>query len=76
MTLPRYLQRYPPKLYEARLLTTPEVAAILSVHPKTLARYRRQGLIKAIKLGSEYRYTGADVIVALQKMEEKKNAVE
>ncbi len=43
------------------LLTTVEVAALLRVHPKQVYRLLRQGL-PAQRLGSEWRFSGADVL--------------
>jgi excisionase family DNA binding protein len=39
-----------------RILTVPEVAAYLRVHPSTIYRVLRQGTIPAFKLGSEWRF--------------------
>ncbi len=38
-----------------KLLTTREAAKRLRLHPKTVERYFRQGRIKAIKIGRDWR---------------------
>lgn len=50
---------------ERRLLTSQQVAAMLQVDERTVQRYAREGLIKALRLGkgtrSRYRFDPADV---------------
>ena len=38
-----------------RLLTTEEIAAILSVHPRTVMRWLREGKLKGLKVGRLWR---------------------
>jgi len=48
-----------------KLLTSQQVATILQVDERTVQRYAREGLIKALRLGkgtrSRYRFDPADV---------------
>ncbi len=50
---------------ERRLLTSQQVAAMLQVDERTVQRYAREGLIKALRLGkgsrSRYRFDPVDV---------------
>jgi len=43
-----------------RLLTTEEIAAILSVHPRTVMRWLRQGKLKGVKIGRLWRVRPED----------------
>lgn len=38
-----------------RFLTTEEIATILSVHPRTVMRWLRQGKLKGVKIGRLWR---------------------
>ncbi|MDD5255193.1 MAG: helix-turn-helix domain-containing protein [Candidatus Omnitrophica bacterium] len=41
---------------ERDILTAKEVAEYLALHPFTVQRYARQGLIPAFKIGSDWRF--------------------
>jgi excisionase family DNA binding protein len=43
------------------LLDTDQAAAIMRVHPKTLQRYARQGLIRGFQLGTMWRFRASDI---------------
>jgi excisionase family DNA binding protein len=43
------------------LLDTDEAAAIMRVHPKTLQRYARQGIVRGFQLGSMWRFRASDI---------------
>lgn len=43
------------------LLDTDQAAAIMRIHPKTLQRYARQGVIRGFQLGSMWRFRASDI---------------
>jgi excisionase family DNA binding protein len=43
------------------LLDTDQAAAIMRVHPKTLQRYARQGLVRGFQLGTMWRFRASDI---------------
>jgi excisionase family DNA binding protein len=43
------------------LLDSDQAAAIMRIHPKTLQRYARQGLIRGFQLGSMWRFRASDI---------------
>ena len=43
------------------LLDTDQAAAIMRIHPKTLQRYARQGVIRGLQLGSMWRFRASDI---------------
>ena len=43
------------------LLDTDEAAAIMRIHPKTLQRYARQGVIRGFQIGSMWRFRASDI---------------
>jgi len=43
------------------LLDTDEAAAIMRVHPKTLQRYARQGVVRGFQLGTMWRFRASDI---------------
>jgi excisionase family DNA binding protein len=43
------------------LLDTDQAAAIMRIHPKTLQRYARQGLVRGFQLGSMWRFRASDI---------------
>ncbi len=45
----------------SRLLTTQETALSLHVHPKTVESYFRNGMIKALKIGRNWRVPAEEV---------------
>ena len=46
-------------IFDKRLLTTKEVAAVLRVHPTTVYRLMKSGRIPNIKVGSDYRVSSS-----------------
>jgi excisionase family DNA binding protein len=56
----------PPKLpplseVPERLIDSEEAAAIIGIHPKTLQRYARRGLIRGIHVGKLWRFRGSTI---------------
>lgn len=43
------------------LLDTDEAASIMRIHPKTLQRYARQGIVRGFQLGSMWRFRASDI---------------
>jgi len=43
------------------LLDTDEAAAIMRIHPKTLQRYARQGIVRGFQIGSMWRFRASDI---------------
>ena len=43
------------------LLDTDEAAAIMRIHPKTLQRYARQGIIRGFQIGTMWRFRATDI---------------
>lgn len=43
------------------LLDTDQAAAIMKIHPKTLQRYARQGIVRGFQLGSMWRFRASDI---------------
>jgi excisionase family DNA binding protein len=43
------------------LLDTDQAAAIMQIHPKTLQRYARQGMVRGFQLGSMWRFRASDI---------------
>lgn len=43
------------------LLDTDEAAAIMRVHPKTLQRYARRGVVRGFQLGTMWRFRASDI---------------
>ena len=43
------------------LYTVSQVADYLGVHPHTIYRYLQEGRIKAVRIGSTYRFTAHDI---------------
>lgn len=43
------------------LLDTDEAAAIMRIHPKTLQRYARQGMIRGFQIGTMWRFRASDI---------------
>jgi excisionase family DNA binding protein len=43
------------------LLDTDQAAAIMRIHPKTLQRYARQGIVRGFQLGTMWRFRATDL---------------
>ena len=43
------------------LLESDQAAAIMRIHPKTLQRYARQGVIRGFQLGTMWRFRASDI---------------
>ena len=43
------------------LLDTDQAAAIMRIHPKTLQRYARHGIVRGFQLGSMWRFRASDI---------------
>ncbi len=52
-----------------RMLSVKEVASILSVHPSTVRRWEREGLLKAYRVGprGSLRFAEADILDFVNK---------
>jgi excisionase family DNA binding protein len=57
----------PRDLPSNRPLTTKQAAAFLQVHPRTLQRLVREGLLKAGKIGRHNRYLQGDLLSAIKR---------
>ena len=44
-----------------RLLQTDEAAAIIQIHPKTLQRFAREGMIRGIHIGKLWRFRASEI---------------
>ena len=61
---PEALSKKPPTsadLHPEPLLDSDEAAAIMRIHPKTLQRYARQGIVRGLQLGSMWRFRASDI---------------
>lgn len=43
------------------LLDTDQAAAIMRIHPKTLQRYARQGIVRGFQIGTMWRFRASDI---------------
>jgi phage terminase Nu1 subunit (DNA packaging protein) len=50
-----------PRVFE-RLLDSEQAAAIIRVHPKTLQRYARHGIVVGLRVGKLWRFRASDLI--------------
>jgi hypothetical protein len=50
-----------PRVVE-RLLDSEQAAAIIKVHPKTLQRYARHGIVVGLRVGKLWRFRASDLI--------------
>ena len=44
-----------------RLLHTDEAAAIIQIHPRTLQRFAREGMIRGIHIGKLWRFRASEI---------------
>ena len=63
--------RMPSQLSAAAVLTSQELAAILQVHVKTVARWRRSQALPCVRLGGRIRFLGSDVLRWLSARKEE-----
>lgn len=56
-------------LAEDPLLTEPEAATKLTIHVRTLVEYRREGLIRAIRLPAAYGLSARSIRYRLSEIE-------
>jgi len=54
---------------EKGLLTTKEAARYLSISTRTLRELRKKGIIKAVRLGAQYRFRPETLDALIQKYE-------
>ena len=52
---------HPPASFEP-LLDSDRAAEIVQVHPKTLQRYARNGIVRGIRVGKLWRFRASDLI--------------
>ena len=45
-----------------KLLDSEQAAALIKVHPKTLQRYARQGIVKGVRVGKLWRFRASDML--------------
>ena len=50
-----------------RLLQTDEAAAIIQIHPKTLQRFAREGVIRGIHIGKLWRFRASEIEEWIQR---------
>ena len=50
-----------------RLLQTDEAAAIIQIHPKTLQRFAREGMIRGIHIGKLWRFRASEIEEWIQR---------
>lgn len=51
------------------LVTRQELAAILRVHPATLRRWERLGIVPRLRIGGRVRYRASDVFAAIREVQ-------
>jgi excisionase family DNA binding protein len=45
-----------------KLLDSEQAAALIKVHPKTLQRYARQGIVKGVRVGKLWRFRASEML--------------
>ena len=55
---------------EEKYYTVEQIADMLSIHPKTIQRYIREGKLLAGKIGKSWRITGHDLSVFIESMKD------
>lgn len=53
-----------PRVFE-RLLDSEQAAALVKVHPKTLQRYARKGVVPGVRVGKLWRFRASELFPAL-----------
>lgn len=51
------------------LLDSDRAAAIIRVHPKTLQRYARNGIVHGVRVGKLWRFRASDLFQAGERLE-------
>lgn len=54
-----------PRVVFERLLNSEQAAAIIKVHPKTLQRYARTGIVTGLRVGKLWRFRASDLLSPL-----------
>ena len=62
-------KRPPTSEIPERLIDSGEAAAIIGIHPKTLQRYARRGLIRGVHVGKLWRFRGATIEEWIERAE-------
>jgi len=55
------------------LLDSDRAAAIIQVHPKTLQRYARHGIVPGLRLGKLWRFRASDLVFRPPENEPKRS---
>ena len=50
-----------PPMFEP-LLDSEQAAAVIQVHPKTLQRYARKGIVAGVRIGKLWRFRASDLL--------------
>ena len=53
-----------PRVFE-RLLDSEQAAALVKVHPKTLQRYARKGVVPGVRVGKLWRFCASELFPSL-----------
>ena len=53
-----------PRVFE-RLLDSEQAAALVKVHPKTLQRYARKGVVPGVRIGKLWRFRASELFPPL-----------
>jgi len=53
-----------PRVFE-RLLDSEQAAALVKVHPKTLQRYARKGVVPGVRVGKRWRFRASELFPPL-----------
>ena len=51
---------------EAEVLSTNEAAALLAMHPKTLLKQARQGLVPAARIGGRWKFSRRQLLAVVE----------
>ncbi len=62
-------KRPPTSEIPERLIDSEEAAAIIGIHPKTLQRYARRGLIRGVHVGKLWRFRGPTIEEWIERAE-------
>jgi len=59
-----------PRVFE-RLLDSEQAAALVKVHPKTLQRYARKGVVPGVRIGKLWRFRASELFPSLIQNDEE-----